>query len=283
MLFVTVATHNKRYMPTLIKSIENSGHKLKILGLNEKWGGFTWKYKKMKEFINSLDNMNEIIIFMDAYDVVMINPEKIIDKFLSFNKNIVISQDSEPDSLFFSYCKDRVFSRCKLLNGKNVRINSGLYIGYAWSIKQLLDKLCILNDCNNPNTDDQKIMTNYCNLESKFFDDNVAVDTDNKIFYTFSPDNLFTNKSSYKLINGKVLNKLGNEPNFIHGAGNTDMRYVLKSYNYDITNISSPCNDYVFKALQTYYKYFLPEICFILFIICFILYLIYCNQVVNNK
>jgi len=62
------------------------GKTLHILGYDEKWKGFTWKYKLMKEFIQNLSD-DEILVFMDGYDVLFISNNNLETKFKSLTKH----------------------------------------------------------------------------------------------------------------------------------------------------------------------------------------------------
>lgn len=143
-------------------------------------------------------------------------------------------------------------------------------MGYVKYIKLFLNKICLENDCNNSKMDDQRLVCNMCN--SDFFKENVGFDTENKIFLNLLPKNLFTNKTSFKLTNNKVsINN--NEPNFVHGPGNTDLNFILETYNYDTKNINTRTN-YMTNAIKTYSVYFIPDLIIIIILVIIIIVMI---------
>ena len=65
MKIITVATQTKGYFKAYSESCKKNNLELIVLGWNEKWKGFLWKFNLMQEYIASL-NDNEIVIFTDA-------------------------------------------------------------------------------------------------------------------------------------------------------------------------------------------------------------------------
>ena len=154
---------------------------------------------------------------------------------------------------------------------KDFHINAGLYMGYAWALKDFLSILCKYNDCNSPETDDQVIIQNSCTSNKEFqtfFEKNVTIDTESKVFLNIYPTNFFTFNSNFKLTDGKVLIN-GSEPAFFHGFGNTNLDFVVQSYGYK--NKGYPRKTYIVNAIKTYYKFFKIELILLsLFLVLFI-------------
>ena len=80
--FITVATHSDFYFPVLKESCLKNNIELIVLGFGEKWKGFTWRFDLLRKYISKLDP-DEIIIVGDAFDVIILNTNDIINKFLS--------------------------------------------------------------------------------------------------------------------------------------------------------------------------------------------------------
>ena len=59
---VTVATHKTGYIDQLSESCKKGGSNLKIIGLGEKWEGFSTKLKLMCKFLKSVDPTS-IVVF----------------------------------------------------------------------------------------------------------------------------------------------------------------------------------------------------------------------------
>lgn len=263
MKFITVATHNKGYLNVLKDAFEYNGEKLNILGYNEKWQGFTWKYKLMYKFIENLPD-DEIVIFMDGYDVLLLNTKNLYSKFKSFNKNIVFGIDHH--NRYTQILYNKVFHNSFFKPKNSIDINSGLYMGYVKYLKLLLEKICINGACNDPKMDDQKLIIKLS--KTNFFKENIGIDYKNILFFNISPKHLFTDKCDLKLIDNKVNNH-NNEPNLIHGPGNTNMDFICEAYGYQ--NTKKNRNNYMINALKTYYVYLIPEVTISLLIIFFII------------
>ena len=262
MKYITVATHNKGYLTVLKQNFETHGETLNILGYGQKWKGFTWKYKLMKDFIQNLPD-DEIVVFMDGYDVLFLNNNDIESKFKSFNKNIIFGIDTH--NKFTKILYNKVFHN-SYFNSKEIDINSGLYMGYVKYLKILLEKLCENDACNNPKMDDQKLIVKLSKTD--FFKQNVGIDYHKKIFFNMSPKHLLTSKTDFKLTNQKVIVN-NNQPNFVHGPSNTDLDFIIESYGYP--NDKKYRRNYILNAVKTYSVYFIPELIIILLIIFLIL------------
>jgi hypothetical protein len=269
---LTVATHNEGYYDALKISAERNNLNLITLGFGQKWKGFIMKYDLTKNYLNSL-NDNDIVVFVDAYDVLILqNYDTIIEKFKSFNKPIILSQDANPHSLFLKYFHPKIFDQCN-----NTRINSGLYMGYVWALKLLFNQMCKYNDCNNKENDDQIMLTNTCN-QPTFFNKYLAIDYDSLLFYTTMGGNGFLNYNfspgiDSDIIDKKLIIKKSNqEPSFIHGPANTNLDLVAKIYNLP-KNKSK--RDELSKAKvylkPLYIKYFINDLLFPILIIAFII------------
>ncbi len=79
---VTVATKSDGYYEILKQSCIRNGCKLITLGFGEKWGGFVWKYKKLREFINTI-KLDDIVVFVDHIDIFM-------ERYKKFDKSIIL-------------------------------------------------------------------------------------------------------------------------------------------------------------------------------------------------
>ena len=125
MKVVTVATHNDGYYNILKESCKRNKLNLVTLGFNQRWKGFTMRYELIKEYLKHIKD-NEIILIVDAFDVIILqNEEEIIKKFKKFNKKIVFSvQNGLISKILFKKCNQNV-------------LNQGTYIGYVKYLKLL--------------------------------------------------------------------------------------------------------------------------------------------------
>ena len=86
---VTVANKSDGYYEILKQSCIRNGCKLITLGFGEKWEGFgekwegfVWKYKKLREFLNTI-KLDDIVVFVDHIDIFM-------ERYKKFDKSIIL-------------------------------------------------------------------------------------------------------------------------------------------------------------------------------------------------
>lgn len=144
MLVVTVATQWNSRLENFKRSLNLCKYQYVILGYGERWDGWNWRTKKYLEFLDQQQN-NEIIIFVDSYDVIALKKSThILDTFKAFQKNIVVGAEW--------YCGSR--KNCKSLDNlwhKKVRpyrqyVNCGFVMGYAKDLKNMYENLLYYND-----------------------------------------------------------------------------------------------------------------------------------------
>lgn len=273
MKFTTVATDKKGYLGVLLDCFKRHGQQLVVLGWGKKWNGLITKFKWMLEFLETLPE-DEIVVFMDGYDVLYINSKDLEEKFRQYNTNILFGIDT----LNFLQAKlyDRCFKPC-IMGNKKYRVNSGLYMGYVKYIKIFLGQICRGSVCENTKMNDQKLVSNLCGTD--FFRKNIKLDVEKKIFLNLLPKNfLITRESDFQLTDGRVIVN-GYEPNFVHGPSNTDLGFIIKSYGYDFDDRDFRTK-YILNGIKTYYQYFIPDIIIIVVIIILCIFLLYLK---NNR
>ncbi len=276
MKVVTVATHSDRYFDTLVDSAKKNNIELIVLGFGQKWQGLVWKFILMIDYLKNADP-DEIILFIDAYDVIFIQDIKNIEKkFLEIKKRadfkILLGVDQVPSNYIHRYMYNKVFNSAKNPN----RINTGVYIGYAKDIYNILNDIQINNTTKE--TNDQILIINdaFKNPEKFYFD------TKNEIIINLFAD-IFTGKVDLKKDNIEILfndnkaylkdNKYNTTPMILHAPGNGNIDDIIIKFNYKI-NIKNDISklQYYKTLLSDYGKYFIPEltlISIILFIICY--------------
>lgn len=74
-------------------SVINHNYDYEILGLGEKWGGWTWRTKK---YIEELEKASHYVYCLtDATDLFFVDgPDKLLDCFLSYDTNILIGGEN---------------------------------------------------------------------------------------------------------------------------------------------------------------------------------------------
>ena len=121
------------------------------------WNGFTDKIYAMKQVLDFIPD-GDIVAFVDAYDVLCMSDEKeILDKFFSYNCEIVFSSEVNcyPGENQSKYDEIQSSTAYKY-------VNSGGYIGYvralrqmfAWKTDQEIEDICALGG-------DQHFFTQY--------------------------------------------------------------------------------------------------------------------------
>lgn len=267
---ITVATHSDGYLPWLEKSCERFNVKLIKLGYGEKWLGFSWKFKLMIDYLKTLDP-NELIIFIDAYDIILLKPLDDIEEYYNniikiTNSKIIVAYDKRSNIIYEEFNK-LYFGVCK----KN-RINAGSYLGIVSDILQMLNKINFNND-----DDDQQLLTTYCNK----YVNNIYIDINNIFFlvYTDKLNNILNNKK-IKIKNNE-LTYMNSKPYFIHGSGNTYMHDLILKLGYQISN--KEIEEIIYKYKNTVNKkkiYYLKQTFYkyknlIIIILIFLIYYLY--------
>jgi hypothetical protein len=265
---VTVATHSQGYFPWLVESCKRHKTELKVLGWGEKWQGFTWRFGLMIDYLKSLDP-NEIVCFIDAYDVILLRPlNEIVSDFNNIiklsNKKIILSQEII-DPGYSDIFNKNYFGKCK-----NNYICAGTYMGKAYDILDVLTK-AYQNQKNN--NDDQVILTNYCIVNPDVF----YIDTDSNFFLVIGPHSVNLSENKNIKFREDGISYLNSRPFFFHGPGNRKMDDFIKKLNYkitndDVNNINKQLKT-VFKDKLWYYcKKYIIGIIVLLLVILFIIF-----------
>jgi hypothetical protein len=264
---ITVATHSDGYLPWLEKSCERFNINLIKLGYGQKWLGFSWRLKLIIDYLKSIDP-NELVIFIDAYDIIVLRPLDDIEEYYNdiikkTNNKIIIGYDKSKNIFYEQFMKFYFGS----YNG--FRINAGSYLGKASDILEILNKLKF-----NDDDDDQKLFTSYFNKNP----DDIYIDINN-IFFLISTNKLnnILNDKNIKIKNNELTYKKS-KPFFIHGSGNTYMHDLILKLGYKIT--TKEITDIIYKYNNTVNNkkiYYLKETInkYKFYIIIILIFLIY--------
>jgi hypothetical protein len=223
---VTVATHIDGYLPWLEKSCKRFNTKLIKLGYGQKWLGFSWRFKLMIEYLKTIDP-NELVVFIDAYDVMMLRPFDDIEEYYNNivkmnNCKIIISEDKAIP--FYQEIIGKIYFN----DYKDARLNAGSYMGKAKDILEIISKI---NQNINNDDDDQMLFTKYYkNNLNEFY-----IDSSNIFFLTRANQlNDILTDSNIKIVN-KQLTYINSKPFFIHGNGHTYMHNLILKLGYKIS------------------------------------------------
>ena len=206
--YITVATKPHSVLDNIKNKVDNNNESIHILGENEKryigWnanGNFGLKIKLVQDYLfnNNLQD-EDIILFTDAYDVIYHGDFSLIySKFCNFNKPIVFGAETccNPDTSLQKYYNN--------INYTFPYLNSGLYIGKVWALKE-----CLRNYKYDDNHDDQLFWT-HCLLR---YPDKIELDYNNELFlntHNIDIEDICINKS--------VIHFKNKTPIFIHVNG----------------------------------------------------------------
>ena len=221
MKLVTVATSNGGYFSFLKKSCKRYHAELIVLGWGEKWTGFSMKFRLMIDFLKKT-NPDEIICFIDAYDVLLLRPlDELESFFISFSSTmkskIIVGCDKS--HWMTNLLSSNVFGRIH-----DKILNSGTYIGYAKDILTILSK-----SYDSTSNDDQILLNKYCKINPH----DIHIDSDSLFFLTINrPLGTFITKDM--MIKDQTLFYQGVTPFIAHGNGNTDMMELLTLLGYKV-------------------------------------------------
>ena len=156
MLHVFTIASNLEKTVLLRTTAEWSKMHIEIIPWNH-WNGFTDKIYAMKQILEFIPD-EDLVCFIDAYDVLCMSDEQeILDKFVSYNCEIVLSSEVNcyPGENQSAYDQIPNITEYKY-------VNSGGYIGYAyalrkmfaWKTDQEIESICTLGG-------DQHFFTQY--------------------------------------------------------------------------------------------------------------------------
>lgn len=229
LLILSYANKKNINLHNYINSLKKYNYNYKIIGNGEKWINFITKINGYYNYLSNYKDNSDLICITDSYDVLACGPpEELINKFLSFNKDIVFSSETNCTSGKCIYLSNYYkINENNMKNTKNKYLNSGFIIGKKKSILELLQ--FILNESESSGImDDQFICCLYVQKNSTT---NIALDTECKLMGTICY-NIF----DYEWINNRIHNKYTNQyVCFIHcPCMNSDFSYRLDYFGSKI-------------------------------------------------
>ena len=227
MRLVTVATHSDGYYDFLIKSCQRFNVKIDVLGYGEKWQGFGWRMNLVQNYVDSIEDENEVICFIDAYDVLLLRPiDEMEILFRVFAEktgtNIVIGHEKHI-SIFIHILGKIIFGDCD-----GLAINAGTFIGFKSAISDMIKTVKSYND--SLDSDDQILITKYATKNIR----KIHIDTECNFFLTIA-NQLSNFDIESVVIKNKTVSYKGLKPFFAHGCGNTNMNSFIEKLGYKMT------------------------------------------------
>ena len=277
MKVVTVATHPERYFNSLLDSAKKNNIEITVLGMGQKWQGFKWRLTLMKDFLKN-NKPDEIIVFIDAYDVIFLQDlKKLKDEFIKAKKlhdfKIYIGVDSDLESPIFKYSYDKIF----MVENNPYRLNAGVYIGYA---KDILDVIEEIERTNIENiTDDQVLLVKQYirNPKTFYFDTKKTVILN--LFGNIIDGKIDLKKYGYKfeVKDGKtmLLNDNNESPVILHAPGNGNIDDIVEKMGYILDDkYKFDRHEYLYNVTKYQIKHIYDEITLSIIIIIIIIVLI---------
>ena len=214
---ITVCTDTKHYFPYLKDTCKRFGGEFVVLGYNEAWRGYKWKFEKMVEYLSTLEK-EELVVFVDGYDVICIRDLTTLNDLYKSIKDIhscklVIAHETVTFPVVGSFLTQ--FLKFYYGSKNNISINAGTYAGFAEDVLYVLKNAIRIFPTEN---DDQRLIINYANISGN----QIYIDTNRDFFFT---DVTYLQKF--------VIPKDTN-PYFIHAAACGDLTDVLINMGYTV-------------------------------------------------
>lgn len=226
LVVVTVATHSEGYFDSLKLACENNQIRFVVLGWGQKWQGYAWKFKLMRDFLSGESGEQSIYTFVDGFDVLPAfnkSSTEALKAYKSLADDKVLVGINFPPKNFTEHVQawlDRaIFGTC-VTESVELSLNSGVYAGPKSKLIQLLDLCSTKSEGNGNNDDDQRLLLRACNSEKSWFRDNVVFDTGAKFALNVTCA-ISANSKQHLLSSARSY-----PPPFLHGAGNCNMDLV---------------------------------------------------------
>jgi len=249
---ITVATHSQYYFPYLVESVKKYGKKLEILGFNEKWLGYNWKFKKMLLHLSTLPT-DDIACFVDGYDVLCLrNLDELANKFIEIknrtNCKMIAGGFGNTNEVTFITKASTLLANMFYGTCNNSLLCSGTYIGYVKDLIVIFTNILKMND--NDDAEDQVLLTKYCTKNC----DDIYIDDMCELFLNiYAP---LKELSNYVDITNNKVKYSNKYPFFIHacGGGYLDNTLIKLNYKLDKPINTELSNNHYKKKIPVYIK-----------------------------
>lgn len=243
MKLICVATESSAYYEILQESAKRHNYNLITLGWGQKWNGLIWKHTLYKQYLDTLENEEEVVILSDGYDVICLRDSKyMLEYYLNFHKPIVFG-DQTSFSVKIAFDTFNKPVKC-----------SGSIIGTVKYLKEMESIILNSGKIEQYNRGDQMLINQLSNNSeySDFFDNFTTVDLDKKCFMVTQFDTMCNiNYQLYKdigleydnnnlFLKSSIINNDSNDkiyPCILHAAGYVNINKICKELGYDTTKI----------------------------------------------
>ena len=137
----SVATDRVAFLSSLEDSARRFDYDLHVLGRDQKWQGFLWRWTLVLDAVEALDP-DEVVSVVDGYDVVLAGPAELLEKLYH---NAVPNGDAllfgqehrqEHSSRLFWFITE-IFHQYHAVAPDQPIINAGVCVGTAQLVKEL--------------------------------------------------------------------------------------------------------------------------------------------------
>ncbi|XP_008293943.1 procollagen-lysine,2-oxoglutarate 5-dioxygenase 1 isoform X1 [Stegastes partitus] len=180
LLVVTVATKDTDGFRRFSRSAKHFNYTVKVLGRGQKWNGGDYmsapgggqKVRLLKAALEKMKKVDQIILFIDSYDVVFASgPKELLKKFQQAKHRVVFSSESLiwPDR--------HLEDKHPHVREGNRFLGSGGFIGYLPNVKEM-----VANWTGKDNESDQLFFTNIYIDPAKRKSINITLDSKCRLF-----------------------------------------------------------------------------------------------------
>ncbi len=157
----SVATDRVAFLSSLEDSARRFDYDLHVLGRDQKWQGFLWRWTLVLDAVEALDP-DEVVSVVDGYDVVLAGPAELLEKLYH---NAVPNGDAllfgqehrqEHSSRLFWFITE-IFHQYHAVAPDQPIINAGVCVGTAQLVKELCHTMLAAGR-DLPKPDDQKLL-----------------------------------------------------------------------------------------------------------------------------
>lgn len=240
LLVVTVATKETDGYRRFLRTAKHFNYTVKVLGRDQKWKGGDYmsapgggqKVRLLKEGLKEMKDDDQIILFIDSYDVVFASgPKELLKKFQQTKHRVVFSSETLiwPDR----HLEDKY----PHVREGNRFLGSGGFIGYLPNVKEL-----VANWTGDDGDSDQLFFTKIYTDQSKRKSINITLDNKCRLFQNLHgalDDVVLKFEDSQVRVRNVLYDTL---PVIVHGNGPTKLQInYLGNYIPNTWTFESGC------------------------------------------
>ena len=175
----TVATDHEGFLHSLRSSAKLFGYDLHVLGLGERWGGFTWRWKLLHNALRELPP-HEPVVLLDGYDTLFTAPAALLEdewrKHRLREKSVVFAGvEHRPEHCSFLFWKlTQVFGWWYYGTAPPL-VNAGVLLGRADILSHLCSAILKQTELTGER-DDQRILNSLVAHDARRGVDTLVLD-----------------------------------------------------------------------------------------------------------